>query len=51
MNVKRLVIVAATLALAGFAGTASASPPAAAGCATSAVAQLFGGASQGTCRP
>jgi hypothetical protein len=51
MNMKRLVIVAATLALAGAAGTASASPPATAGCATGAFAQLFGSAAQTACTP
>jgi hypothetical protein len=51
MNMKRLVIVAATLALAGVAGTASASPPTGVRCAGSAFAQLFGAdvAAQGTC--
>jgi hypothetical protein len=51
MNVKRLFIVAATLALAGAAGTASASPPAGVRCAGSAFAQLFGqnAAAPGTC--
>jgi hypothetical protein len=51
MNVKRLVIVAATLALAGAAGTASARPPASTACASSAFAALFGGAEAGTCQP
>jgi hypothetical protein len=50
MIAKRLLIVAATLALASVAGTAAASPPhASASCAAGAFTVLMG-ADAGTCQ-